>query len=185
MPLPDAPTVAFCGFLTYAEAPATSRTAPVEKVVSPGSFKSIQSLWWVEPVSIGTRRAPVLDVADSPKATDPVAGQLRQIQSYSAGWDGYEAPRPDSDSVDEAIAFVDALPVFVAPPQVELHAAGFPILSFHTDGTYLTVEFHPDRRVVWYGYSEGQDIEGDDAFGSNTISKVVKTTFTPKQNLAA
>ena len=185
MPIPDPPTVALCSFLVCAEAPATSRTAPVEKIVSPrASFGSRQSIWWTEAVSTKPDFSPP-ESSDLPKSTDKVAGMLRAAQAYEPGWDGYNAPKLDKYAVDEAIAFIDALPTYVSPPQLELHSGGFPIFVFENGETELTVEFHPEQQIIWYGKHDGLDVEGEGPFGSDQVLNDVTTMIAPPEAIAA
>jgi len=98
-----------------------------------------------------------------PERMADVASELESYRDLEVGWDGPESIGPPSAAIDDAIAFLVALPPTAPEPEATISADGQVGLYWDLDGQLASVNFHGAGKVSYYG-----DIDGVVARGNLT-----------------
>ena len=110
-------------------------------------------------ISISTISAVhIIENVDRPTTErEKLIGEMRGWKTLKANWDGEGAEAPDSASIEEAVAFVNALNEMELLPDVMLHSSGRAGLYWNTEGLYADIEFTGEGRLTYYVEHPGNE----------------------------
>src|SRR6266404_996525 len=102
--------------------------------------------------------------------------KLEDLRELQAGWDGYDAPRPDKKALENVRAFLDALKLLedLEIALLSASAVGGVGITFAVPGREAYVEFYNDGRVFTI-LSTGHEEPRITEWKKDTFSEALKS----------
>jgi hypothetical protein len=99
-----------------------------------------------------------------------------QIMAYGhlpEDWDGEGGVAPSKEAVDDALAFMELLPLSGKLPKSMVSGDGEVGFYWKTDSAYIDVSFFGDGKIVYYGRAmhEGLEAQGAPHFSRSNLPK--------------
>jgi hypothetical protein len=127
---------------------------------------TLSSLSIAEPTQVDRQTTP----------SEEVIGQLRAWKFLGENWDGEGANIPNSLSIEEAVAFVNALTDDYPVPEAMLHPSGRAGLYWNERSLYADLEFTGEGNIPYYVEQTGTGKhKGAVVFAKGKIPPVLAT----------
>lgn len=120
-----------------------------------------------DPSAYGQVFAPAKSPIALPWQFSEAMAEMREFGYLSAGWDGRGSVAPPIELIDEAIAFLRALPAEMLPPDASASADGTVMWYWDTPRLYASMSFMKAGYQIFYA----KDKLSGDRFSSANMSR--------------
>lgn len=88
-----------------------------------------------------------------------LAAELVAYRNLPEGWDGQDGMAPSKAAIDDALMFIDLLPLSAEAPQPMVSGEGEVGFFWRTENGFIDVSFMGDGIISYYGRSDRAGIE--------------------------
>lgn len=106
-------------------------------------------------------RSSVRVAADAHDRNSDLSAQIISYRDLPAGWDGQGSVTPTADAIDDALAFIDLIPLGIEQPEPMVAADGEVGFYWKTRNSYIDVGFKGNETIAYYakaGILKAEDI---------------------------
>lgn len=102
-----------------------------------------------------------------------LASEMKAYRGLEDNWDGEEGISPTRSAIDEALAFIELLPLRARLPRPMVSGDGEVGFYWKTDDCYIDVGFFGDGTISYYGRSGRVELEarGPEPFNRHALPK--------------
>lgn len=101
---------------------------------------------------------------------EPLRAEMEEYRNLGEGWDGYGSIPPNPGVIENALAFLRAIPFNAPPPDPTVSADGSVGWFWKSPGKFISVNFPREGRFAYYGKAPGRDdARGAYAFDGETL----------------
>jgi hypothetical protein len=88
-----------------------------------------------------------------------LSSKIMAYQQLPDDWDGEGGVAPSKEAIDDALAFIDLLPLNAKLPKPTVSGDGEVGFYWKTGNGYINVSFFGDGQITYYGHAESNDME--------------------------
>jgi len=103
------------------------------------------------------------DQANIPDKNAVLSSQISKYRDLPDDWDGEGGHRPPAKAIDEALSFINFIPLGAPLPKTSVAGDGEVGFYWKSDKGFIDVSFYGDGHIYYYARIEGKDIDEDDA----------------------
>ena len=103
---------------------------------------------------------------------EKIIGEIRSWNLLDNDWDGEGSLKPHTQSIKEAVSFINLLSDEITPPEPMLLSSGHTALFWNETDLYADIEFLGDGRIAYFIKKDGDKHKGVLEFNSQQMPVV-------------